>query len=162
MQTLRIWLADYIEHAFRRATLGDGTSIYRAESIDDYGNPLEDELDQTAERIDWRRVPNADLLKRNWALHHLDAKGFRFYTPAILTMMIDPQNRSSMLMDTFLFRLIRVNCDCMIGNECFHSIFNASQRAAIIRFLKFAQHNEPRGFNDVDVRRALEVVKRCS
>ena len=162
MQTLRKWLADYIEHAFRGVALTGGTSIYRAESIDDYGNPTEDELDKTAERIDWRRVPKADLLKRNWALHHLDTDGFRFYTPAIMTMMIDDENRSSMLMDTFLFRLSRMKGDCMIGDDRFRDIFNASQRAAIVRFLKFALHNEPRGFNDVDVRDALTKVKRCA
>ncbi|MCC9641606.1 hypothetical protein LOC71_04920 [Rhodopirellula sp. JC740] len=162
MQTLRKWLADYIEHAFRGVALDRGTSIYCAESIDDYGNPAEDELDKIAERIDWRRVPKAHLLTRNWALHHLDANGFRIYTPAIMTMMIDVENRSSDLMNTFLFRISRMQGDCMTGDDRFRDIFNASQRAAIVRFLKFASYNEPQGFNDVNVRDALKKVKRCA
>ncbi|MEM6366499.1 MAG: hypothetical protein AAF745_18880 [Planctomycetota bacterium] len=79
-----------------------------------------------------------------------------------MTMMIDVENRSSDLMETFLFCLSRMKGDCMIGDDRFRDIFNASQRAAIVRFLKFGLHNEPQGFNDVDVRDALAKVKRCA
>ena len=82
------WLVDYIAKVFDGVTLEDGIDIHAAQSLDDYGNEVEDRLSLTAERNDWRRIKIDTLEPRFWAVTFLDAKGLRFYAPAIMTELL--------------------------------------------------------------------------
>lgn len=135
------WLVNYIELAFTDVTLGDGIDIYAAQSLDDYGNPKEDLLSLTAEREDWRRVPDYDLITRFWAVTFLDALGFRFYTPAIMRLMLLPDGDSGGCLTSWFLMHLSVSEDGLIKGVHFNSLFSSRQRAAIIRFLKFLIHH---------------------
>ena len=123
-------------------------TIYEGESLDRYGDATEDRLAKTAERIDWRRVPIADLCERHCSLSFLDAEGFRFYTPAIMTVIVNDLDERGMLTESFLFHIHDIRASCMVQDVHYCTLYNRSQRAAIIRFLKFLTHNVPGGWHD--------------
>ncbi len=74
-----------ITAAFDGVAREDGVSLRESRMIDNYGC---DEERAEARRLDidtrWRDVSNADLRDYYYALHYLDAKGFRYYLPAYL------------------------------------------------------------------------------
>ncbi len=153
-----LWLAEYIELAFAGVTLGDGIDIYAAQSMDDYGNPDEDRLSLSAERLDWRRVPSDHLFPRYWAITFLDAGGFRFYTPAIMTALLTNQLSGESLSDWF-FANLTINRHGLVKEARFNDLFSLRQRAAIIRFLKYAIYNRARRFNSDEAARRLMQIK---
>lgn len=77
-------------------------TIYEGESLDRYGDPNEDQLAKTAERTDWRRVPIDDLCDRHGAFSYLDAEEFRFYTPAIMKVIVNDLDDRGLLTESFL------------------------------------------------------------
>jgi hypothetical protein len=158
---MRRWLIDYIEHAFRGVELDGGMTIYEGESRDRYGDAAEMLLDATAERINWRRVPITDLVPRHAALSFIDSAGFRFYTPAVMTVIVNDQDDRGMLTDAFLFHLHGIRASCLVRGTSYCVLFNLSQRAAIIRFVKFLLHNVP-GFCDDDaLHKTLAKLPGC-
>ena len=159
--SLTQWLIDYIAFAFRRVSLGGGVDIYAAASADWFGNPAEDALSAQAERIDWRRVPSEHLHIRDYAISYLDAQGFRFYMPAILTTILRGEDEIGNLSAAFMFHLERMaeTCKCRDVNIC--DLFNRSQRSAIRRFLKYQIHNCPRGLGHDALRNTLNALNRC-
>ncbi|MCU0718612.1 MAG: hypothetical protein MUC83_02825 [Pirellula sp.] len=158
---MRQWLIAYIDHAFREVKLDGGITIYEGESRDRYGDEAEMRLDATAERIDWRRIPVADLPCRHAALSFIDAAGFRFYTPAIMTVIVSGQDDREMLADAFLFHLHGIRSSCRVRETPYCELFNASQRAAIIRFLKFLAFSS-RGYKGDDaLRKTLSKLPAC-
>lgn len=126
------WLVAYIAKAFDGVTLEDGMDIHAAQSLDDYGNPQEDLLSLQAERLDWRRVKLDTLLPRFWAITCLDAKGFRFYLPAIMTELLKHGDELGNLSCWLLHALV-VSEDGLIKDVPFNELFSDRQRAAIIR-----------------------------
>jgi len=158
---LQRWLIDYIEQAFRDVNLGDGMTIYTGESRDRYGDPDEDRRLLTAERIDWRRVAIPDLLERHCSLSYLDADGFRFYTPAIMTIIVRDLDPHGMLTDSFLFHLHNIRSSCRVRDTSFCMLYNRSQRAAIIRFVKYLVHNVPGGEFDDAMQKTLDGLPLC-
>jgi hypothetical protein len=155
--TLRQWLIDYIAYAFCRVSLGDGVDIYAAASADWYGNPSEDALSKRAERIDWRRVPPNHLHARDYALSYLDAIGYRFYMPAIMTTMLRDEDSRGNLSESFMFHLERMAGSCGYRGIHVCDLLNRSQRSAIRRFLKYQIHNCRRG---IDHDRLLITLSR--
>ena len=155
------WLAHYIESAFAGVTLGDGIDIYAAQSADDYGNAAEDELSLTAERLDWRRVPANVLFPRFWAVTFLDASGFRFYAPAIMTaVLLQPDDpNDGCLLSWFLLNL-STSRDGIIKGVEFNTLFTPRQRAALIRFLKHLVHNCGHGADSDAARRLRDIQTR--
>jgi hypothetical protein len=144
------WLLQYIESAFADVTLDGGVDIYAAQSMDDYGNPDEDRRSQSAERFDWRRVPHEDLAPRFWAITFLDGKGFRFYTPAIMSVVLGGADSTGCLLEWFLSKLhvtqdglLYFAADRLLKHVHFRDVFNDRQRAAIVRFLKYLVHDTP-------------------
>src|SRR5690606_6400346 len=107
-------------------------------------NADEDRRSESAERKDWQRVPHGDLAPRFWAITFLDGKGFRFYTPAIMSAVLDGADSTGCLLEWFLMRL-HVSQEGLMpfakgrsrSHVHFRELFNGSQRAAIIRFLKY-------------------------
>ncbi|QDV87349.1 DUF6714 family protein [Planctomycetes bacterium TBK1r] len=158
---LRRWLIDYIAHAFREVQLGDGMTIYTGESHDRYGDVGEDRKSLSAERADWRRVPTSDLLERHCALSFLDAEGLRFYTPAIMTIIIGDADPKGLLTEAFLFHLHDVRASCKVREVLFCVLYNQAQRSAIIRFVKYSVHNTPGGGIDPAMRKTLDKLPRC-
>lgn len=142
--------------------LADGMTIYEGESMDRYGDPEEDAKALTAERIDWRRVPAADLCERSSALCYLDDSGLRFYTPAIMSLIIRDEDERGNLTDSFLFHLHAIRASCRVRERTYTEVYTATQRAAIIRFVKYLLHNVRGGFVDDALVKTLEGLKRCS
>lgn len=161
MNQLQRWLIDYIAHAFHDVQLDGGMTIYTGESHDRYGDPDEDRRSQTAERVDWRRVAIPDLLERHCSLSYLDAEGFRFYTPAIMTIIVRDLDPNGMLTDSFLFHLHNIRSSCRVRDTPFCMLYNRSQRAAIIRFVKYLVHNVPGGEPDDAMRKTLIGLPLC-
>lgn len=159
---LQRWLLDYIDHAFKDVHLDDGMTIYEGESIGMYGAPEEDAKATTAERIDWRRVPVPDLYDRSSALCYLDYQSLRFYTPAIMTIIIRDEDERGLLTDSFLFHLHDIRKSCLVGDKTFGQVYNSIQRAAIIRFLKYLLHNVRGGYVDDALVKMLDGLKRCA
>lgn len=135
------WLTQYIESCFADVTLGPARDLYAAQSAADCGDPAEDRLSLGAERLDWRRVPAGDLFARWEAVTFVDAEGFRFYAPAIMTALIaDPNRKATMLLMWFLFSL-KITTEGIIKSVPFSTLFTDRQRAALIRFIKYLVHN---------------------
>jgi hypothetical protein len=158
VMTQEEWLARYIDSAFEGVTLGDGIDIYAAQSLDSYGDPDEDRLSLTAERTDWRRVPHEDLFPRFWALTFLDSAGFRFYTPATMTALLQPHDSGECLSSWFLCNL-HVTKDGLIKGVHFSTLFSQRQRAALIRFLKYLNYNCGRPGSDGEAFRRLHEIQ---
>lgn len=150
------WLVDYIAQAFAGVTLDGGIDIHAAQSMDDYGNPEEDQLSKTAERIDWRRVKISTLQPRFWGITFLDAKGFRFYTPAIMTELLLHGDATGSLSAWFYYGLT-LSSEGKVKDVPFDELFNSAQRAAIIRYLKHVVHNAPSLGQDAAEDRLLEI-----
>jgi hypothetical protein len=156
--TQEVWLSRYIAAAFSDVSLEDGIDIYAAESLDDYGNPEEDQRSLTVDRQDWRSVPHEELFPRFSAITFLDAKGFRFYTPAIMTALLLPHDPGECLSSWFLFNL-KITKDGAIKGMQFNELFSQRQRAALIRFLKYVIYNRPKIFNADDAVRRLSEIQ---
>ncbi|PQO25364.1 hypothetical protein C5Y96_23775 [Blastopirellula marina] len=153
------WLVDYIAKAFAGVSLDGGIDIHAAQSMDDYGNPEEDQLSKTAERIDWRRVKMATLQPRFWGITFLDAQGFRFYAPAIMTELLIQGDETYNLSAWFLSGLA-VSPTGEMKEVPFDELFNSAQRAAIIRYLKHVVHNDPSLGKEAAEQRLHEIQTR--
>jgi hypothetical protein len=153
------WLVHYIAKAFADVSLDGGIDIHAAQSMDDYGNPEEDRLSRTAERKDWRRVPIAILQPRFWAITFLDAKGFRFYAPAIMTELLKHGDATNNLSAWFLHGL-ELTPSGIMKDAPFDELFNSAQRAAIIRYLKHVVHNVPSLDNGDAEKRLRDIQTR--
>ncbi len=153
------WLIDDIAKVFARVTLDGGIDIHAAQSMDDYGNPEEDRLSRTAERNDWQRVQIQTLQPRFWAVTFLDAKGFRFYAPAIMSELLKHGDATNNLSTWFLNGLA-VTPAGVIKDVPFDELFNSAQRAAIIRYLKHVVYNAPSLDNGDAEKRLRDIQTR--
>jgi len=137
-------------------------TIYEGESMDMYGDPEEDARALTAERTDWRKVPVVDLCRRSSVLCYLDDCGLRFYTPAIMSIIIRDEDEQGLLTDSFLFHLHSIRASCRVCEKPYCEVYDSAQRAAIIRFVKYLLHNaQGRDVDDALVK-TLGGLKRCS
>ena len=152
------WLTEYIASAFRGVTLDGGTTIYAAQSRSYYGDPEEVRLGMAAETLDWRRIDADDLFARHDALPFLDALGFRFYIPASMTALLVPHDPSEMLSDSLLFNLT-ITKRGELMDVPFNVLFTRFQKAAIIRFLKYAAH-KPNMFCVHDAQQRLKELRK--
>lgn len=151
------WLVNYIAKAYAGVTLNGGIDIHAAQSMDDYGNPEEDRLSKTAERNDWRRVKIQTLQPRFWAITFLDAKGFRFYAPAIMTELLNHGDATNNLSAWFL-NALAVTPAGVIKGVRFDELFDSAQRAAIIRYLKYVVDNSP-SLDNGDAKKRLRDIQ---
>ncbi len=100
---MREWLIRYIEHAFWGVELTDGTTLYEAAFLADYGfDSRELALAENAERTDWRRVPVDHLFARTDAIFFMNSAGKRFYSPAILRAVLMEGTRNGLMYDAFI------------------------------------------------------------
>src|SRR5688500_10551416 len=88
-----------IEDAFRGTKLEDGVSLRQTEVLDRYGEGSTHEkylsLPKSEIIDDWQRIPASEL-DRAECLAHLDAKGFRYYIPALMIRLLEDYDPSSM------------------------------------------------------------------
>ena len=134
------WLSQHIDAAFAGVELGTGLDIHAAQYLDSLSDS-EKISSLTAERKDWKRVSSEVFPSRHSAITYLDPEGFRFYTPALMTMFIIHGDEQGMLLNHFLWNL-KVTIHGKIKGVHFSSLFNLHQRAAILRFLKYLIHHE--------------------
>jgi hypothetical protein len=159
--SMRKWLLQYIDAAFDRVALGDGMTLYDAAYQADYGFcPRELELAATAERRDWRHVPIEHLFERHDAIFFMDSAAKKFYTPAILRAVLTEGTRNRTLYDAFLFDLSGFVRAKPINDIPFSQLYDAKQRAAFVRFCKFAAFNAPRTFGREAPLRILDRIRR--
>jgi len=158
---LREWLIRYIEHAFSGVELTDGTTLYEAALLADYGfDNRELALAENAERTDWRRVPVDHLFARTDAICFMNSAGKKFYSPAILRAVLMEGTRNGLMYDSFIFDLSGFVHASKEDDIPFARLYNASQRAAFVRFCKFAAFNAPREFGREDPLRILERIRK--
>jgi hypothetical protein len=158
---LRDWLIRYIEHAFAGVRLGDGTTLYEAAFHADYGfDKCELALSESAERIDWRRVPTEHLFARHDAIIFMNSTGKKFYSPAIMHAVLTEGTQDGMMYDSFIFDLASFVRTKKQDDIPFAALYNAHQRAAFVRFCKFAAFNAPREFGRFDPLRILDRIRQ--
>ncbi|TWT64906.1 hypothetical protein Pan14r_54900 [Crateriforma conspicua] len=158
---LRDWLIRYIEHAFAGVSLGVGTTLYEAAFHADYGfDQRELALSDSAERIDWRRVPFDDLYSRNDAIFFMNSCGKRFYSPAIMRAVLTDGMRDGLMYDAFMFDLAGFVHAKKAEDIPFTTLYNTNQRAAFVRFCKFAAFNAPREFGRDDPLKTLDRIRK--
>ncbi|OYP36608.1 hypothetical protein CGZ80_08080 [Rhodopirellula sp. MGV] len=158
---MRDWLIHYIENAFADVQLGEGTTLYEAAFQADYGfDPSELALSRTAERTDWRRIPLNDLFARADAIFFMNSAGKRFYSPAILRAVLIEGTRDGLMYDAFVFDLAGFVHGKRHADIPFAELYTANQRAAFVRFCKFAAFNAPREFGRNDPLRILNRIRK--
>lgn len=157
---MRDWLIQYIDTAFEGVSLGDGMTLYEAAYRADYGcHPRELALAATAERQDWRRVPIEHLFEREDAIFFMDSAAKRFYSPAILRAVLIEGTRNRTMYDAFLFDLSSFVRATPKEDVPFSQLYDAKQRAAFVRFCKFAAFNAPRSFGREAPLRILDRIR---
>lgn len=119
-----------LELAFKAVTLDDGLSLHETLEIDDYRRILPGSKSREYDEVyDWRKlVGSAEIQKFRWngGITFLDAKGFRFYIPAYLTMGIRTHQLGD-IASIMIFNLTRPGDKRLKGFQ----LFNSSQRKAI-------------------------------
>ena len=157
---MREWLIRYIERAFAGVVLNDGTTLYEAAYLADYGfNPQELELSKNTERTDWTRVPVDHLFERTDAIFFMNSAAKKFYSPAIMRAILMEGTRNGLMYDAFIFDLggfVHTKKDDDIP---FAILYNASQRSAFVRFCKFAAFNAPRELGRDQPLRILDRIR---
>ncbi len=153
------WLLAYIRRAFKGVTLGDGVSLHYGEYLDSYrGDKRELALSQMDEREDWSKVSYDEMTLCYSAFTFMDAEGFRFYTAPCMSFMIERPRAETNAHDWFLYNL-KVERDGTLKNVPFDSLYNEQQKAAIVRVLKFALHNQPQIFAAGEAQKRLEEIQ---
>lgn len=162
MHQLRFWLINYIEHAFRDVVLGEGRTLYEAEyQSSDGSDSRELERSQSAVRDNWRYVPIEDIYQRSEAIFFMDCHAKRYYSPAILRAILLEGYGNGSLYDCFIFDFSSL-INRRKQNEAdipFAQLYDTAQRAAFVRFCKFAAYNAPREFG---TKEPLRILKRIS
>jgi hypothetical protein len=111
-------------------TLGQGTSLRQAQLAD--GQTVESSAHEEI-TDDWSWVP-LDELKRD-CVAHLDARGFRYYIPALMLSALDHYNPSSMRVIGTLASLCPKRANSWEYHMRRYSLLDANQKTAIARFL---------------------------
>lgn len=125
-----------LEKAFADVRLEDGLSLRQAELVDDMSYRMDARWDQ-AKKLDvvddWRRIPTRDLEDLCY-LAHLDAAGFRYYIPALLTQLArsyDP----SWLNVIQVFTALNPDKEGWDYHMHRYSLLSRDQKEAIAKFL---------------------------
>lgn len=121
-------------------TLDDGVEIHTAAFYQSYYFGEEEHYRAAGcQRGNWKYVDPQILRDMAWVLPFLDGKGFRFYLPVMMIDIIENESLSD-LSET-LFHNLKIDSEGRLKDRAFSEWFNRSQRAAIIRFLKYLLYN---------------------
>lgn len=151
---------EIITRAFRGVTLDGGTSLKQTEVIDRYGEEVTEEefraLPSTEVTDNWKAIPPQELDKAQ-TLAHLDAKGLRYYIPALMLRLLEEYDSTSMRTIGTLMALYPKK-DSWEYHMQRYSLFNQQQSWAIASYLE--TFPELVRLNDDDnklVQRALKI-----
>ena len=127
-----------INHAFKDVRLEDGISLKQAEVIDEYNSTMsaKDFADLKAgeECGDWRAIP-LETLEAYGFIAHLDAKGLRYYIPALMLSVLEQYDPSSMRVIGTLSALYPKK-DLWDYHVQRYSLLDEAQKGAIASFLQ--------------------------
>jgi hypothetical protein len=130
-------VTDAIQTAFKGVTLGHGISLRQAEMIDDrtkdcVTSPEFHVLLSGEVTNDWSRVPFIEL-ERDY-IAHLDARGFRYYIPALMLSLLERYENASMRVIGTLSGLYpkKEHWDYHVGR---YALLTVRQKSAIAFFL---------------------------
>jgi hypothetical protein len=130
-------VTDAIQSAFKGVTLGHGISLRQAEMIDDrtkdcVTSPEFHALLSGEVTNDWSRVPSIELERDNIA--HLDARGFRYYIPALMLSVLERYESVSMRVIGTLSGLYprKEHWNYHVGR---YALLDETQKSAIAFFL---------------------------
>lgn len=128
-------IIDEIESAFANVKLDGGLSLKQTQVVDNYGSGV------SAERF--ALLPNKEVTE-NWTaisssvldgadcLAHLDAKGFKYYIPALMVRIPEVYDATSMMVIGTLGMLYRKTED----KELLYMHLTAKQRQVIAKYLQ--------------------------
>ena len=122
--------------AFRGITLGEGTSLRRAQLADHCRDAVtKPRLSRARKEIidDWSKVPLDEL--EGDCIAHLDAAAFRYYIPALMLSVLNDYDSASMRVIGTLTGLYPKNDDGWEYHMHRYSLLNHAQKAAIANFL---------------------------
>ena len=128
-----------IREAFDNVEREDGISLHEADVIDDYGGEL---ARREARRLDnethWSDIKDDDIERYYWVFSYFDAKGFRYYLPAVMSWAIHglpTHGFDSTSLGSLLYCLTPRK---MVGDEIFEhhvSLLNQQQKDVVRLFL---------------------------
>jgi hypothetical protein len=122
-----------LEKAFAGVTLGNGISLRQAELIDDMSYK-KDERWESVRQLDvvddWKKIPKRDLEDLGY-LAHVDAEGFRYYIPALLSLFA----RSYDPIWIHVVQVLVILSTTSKRRDYLYSLLTTEQKAAIAEFL---------------------------
>ena len=117
-----------IELAFADVTLGDGVGLWEAQAIDNYEGADERlRARNQDQKLDWKKITDADLIRCHISLSFFDENGMRFHLPAF---MLSEEFQESMY--TFLLSYLIDMNDLVLS---LFSSLTMGQRAAVRKYL---------------------------
>lgn len=144
-----------IRSAFKGVKLDGGLSLKQTQVIDNYGHSASPQqfadLPQTEVTENWALIPTSVLDEAD-CLAHLDAKGFKYYIPALMLRILEVYDSTSMMVIGALGLLYRKTED----KEHLYIHLTEKQRQAIARYLMVLPNLvELEGKNKTVVERSL-------
>ena len=90
----------------------------------------------------------------------MNSTGKKFYSPAILRAVLTEGTRSGLMYDAFIFDLDRFVHAKEQDDIPFARLYTTEQRAAFVRFCKFAAFNAPRELGRYAPLRILDCIRQ--
>lgn len=100
-----------------------------------------------------------DLFARNDAIFLMNSAGNEYYSPAIMRAMLAEGMQDGKMYDAFIFDLAGFVHAKKEDDIPFVTLYNSEQRAAFVRFCKFAAFNAPREFGRDAPLRVLDRIR---
>jgi hypothetical protein len=128
-----------IREAFDKVEREDGISLHEADVIDDYGGEL---ARRKARRLDnethWSAVKDEDIERYHWVYSYFDAKGFRYYLPAVMSWAIHGLSKRDFDSTSLGSLLYCLTPRKKVGDDLFEyhvSLLNQQQKDVVRLFL---------------------------
>ena len=142
-------LAERVSVAFQGVTLGNGIGLRESFGIDSYRERLQ-ELRESDEKLDWRRI-SVELLNECYsAPFFFDAEGMRFHLPAYLIAELRGELRQDFM------NLLIINS---FGDTSFIELLTPPQRHTVIACISLCGLIERDRYNSKDM---SEAIRRYS
>ena len=136
--SLKDELLSEIDSAFEGVALDGGVSLDQSKVIDSYGEGVtEEEFNKIPKKEvtnDWRKIPFY-ILDEADCIAHLDAKGFKYYIPALMKRLVENYDPSSMMSIGTLSVLYPKKANYNYSSERY-SLLSKKQCVAIAHYLK--------------------------
>jgi hypothetical protein len=141
------FIKEEITLAFNGVRLEDGIGLWEAQVIDDYGAKDEQSYARLKdEKNDWKSISGSDLFICDSSLSFMDAKGMRFHIPAFILGEIEGNTNTSPI---YHLTQVVTNKPELFGE------FNAKQKAAVAKYLKWCVRQEHYRIDKYHITRAL-------